>query len=175
MLDFMVIGLPRSGTTWAANWLTTAATHCVHDPLRLARFPDWDQALPQPGKVCGVACTGAWARPAWLNAHPARKLVLHRALEQVAASLARLGLPAPTLGASAMLREVEGLHVPYTDLFDRAAAAAIWTHLTGLAFDGARHAALVEMNVQPAFATLRLDAHAVRGLVAELRGLAAEA
>lgn len=28
MLDFMIIGLPRSGTTWAANLLTTDAVLC---------------------------------------------------------------------------------------------------------------------------------------------------
>ena len=29
----MVIGLPRSRTTWMANWLTTTDTLCLHDPL----------------------------------------------------------------------------------------------------------------------------------------------
>jgi len=26
MINFMIVALPRSGTTWAANWLTTDTT-----------------------------------------------------------------------------------------------------------------------------------------------------
>lgn len=170
----MVVALPRSGTTWAANWLTTGALHCIHDPLRLAHFADWGAELACDGRRTGVACTGAWNWPDWLNAHPARKVILHRPLDQVAASLARIGLPA-ALEGSAKLDEVIGLHVPWTDLFDAAGAAAIWTHLTGLPFDGLRHAALREMSVQPRFDALTVNPQATRKLVADIRAMMAEA
>jgi hypothetical protein len=172
MIEFMIVALPRSGTTWAANWLTTGALHCIHDPLRLAHYADWDAELSCGGKRTGLACTGAWNWPEWLNAHPARKVILHRPLDEVTASLARIGLPgdAPLKGAP-KLDEIEGLHVQWTDLFDAAGAAAIWAHLTGLPFDGLRHAALREMNVQPRFDDLTIRPEATRKLVADIRAM----
>ena len=35
-LDFAVLALPRSGTTWLANLLTTDTTLCRHDPFATA-------------------------------------------------------------------------------------------------------------------------------------------
>lgn len=168
----MVVGLPRSGTTWAANWLTTATTLCVHDPLRLAPLADWDACLAAPGRLAGVSCTGAWFWPDRLSAHPARKLILHRPRAEVEASLQRLGLPMPP--HPARLDRVEGLHVEWSGLFDPAIAARLWDHLTGLPFDVERHAVLREMVVHPRLKGLSMNAHAVRDLVAELRASVGE-
>jgi hypothetical protein len=167
-LAFMVIGLPRSATTWAANWLTTTETHCVHDPLRLSPMEGWD-ALAQPGKRSGVACTAGWTWPETLNAHPARKLVLHRDLSDVTASLARLGYPAPDARLAARLDQVAGLHVAWSELFDPDKAATIWAQLIGSPFDAARHAALREIRVEPKFEALTVRPEAARKLARDLR------
>lgn len=165
---FMVIGLPRSGTSWAANWLTTSSTHCVHDPLRLASREAWS-GLAQTAKVSGVACTVGWHWPEWLNAQAARKLVLHRDLDEVGASLARLGYPAPAARLAARLDAVRGLHVSWRDLFDPEKATAIWAHLIGTPFDAVRHAALCDMRVEPRFEALAVRPEAARQLAADLR------
>lgn len=89
MIDFMVIGLPRSGTAWAANWLTTDTTFCLHDPLAKYHHTELDGLVSD--KRLGVACTGLWTQPEWLNAHPAKKVILHRPLEEINRSLKAIG------------------------------------------------------------------------------------
>lgn len=170
----MVIGLPRSGTTWAANWLTTDQSHCVHDPLYTTHYTDWEtdgERFPRhrAGLRVGVSCTGIWRWPAWLNAHPARKVVLRRDLRAVRDSMRAIGLPEIEDGAQAAIDQVSGLHVPYTDLFNAAGAARIWAHLLpGLRFNADRHAELVQIEMQPHFAGLSVGPEVTRRLMDEL-------
>jgi hypothetical protein len=150
VIDFMVIGLPRSGTAWAANWLTTDTTHCLHDPMAKCHHTDLD-ALPS-AKRLGVACTGLWLHRDWLNAHPAPKVILHREPGEVIASLDRLGfppLPFPSLDG------IDGLHVAWRDLWDNP--EPIWQHLLGTPCDMERHHLLKELNVQVDFDRVTVD------------------
>lgn len=147
----MVTGLPRSATTWAATWLDAERTTCVHDPLYRWHYEDWDEALGDAGRIAGASCTGIWRWPGWLNAHPARVLVLRRPLAEVNASMAAIGLPALSRADEAALDLVEGLHVPHADLFDPDRAERIWGYLTGGAapFDPARHGRLARVMMEP--------------------------
>lgn len=146
----MVVGLPRSGTTWAANWLDAEATTCVHDPLYLRHYSEWDEAYGRHDMVAGVACTGIWRWTEWLNAHPARKLVLRRPLAEVNESMERIGLDPLTHADEARINEVDGWHVPCRDLFDPERARRVWEYLAGEGwFDPGRHARLVRMVVEP--------------------------
>lgn len=151
-IGFMVVGLPRSGTTWAANWLTVPGQACVHDPLNAVHFDQWDAQ-----GWAGVACTGIYRFPAWLNAHPARKVIVHRSGAEIAASLERLGLPAPPFGAEWRLEQVDGLHAPWSSLFDPRGAAELWAHLSDLPFDAERHRLLCDIHAQPRFASIAVD------------------
>lgn len=172
MLDFIVVGLPRSGTTWAANWLTTDRAHCFHDPLYTVHYSDWDERLPAraPGRLVGASCTGAWRWADWLNAHPARKLVLHRDVGEVIESMRALGLPPVSPDAAAALDRVIGMHVPFGDLFDPSGAREAWEHLLpSLPFNEARHRELVDIEMQPKFSGLTIDPAVTRRLMAELR------
>lgn len=173
----MVIGLGRCGTTWAANWLTEGRALCHHDPLRLSPIEEWDERLTLRGRLTGVACTGAWNWPDLVNAHPARKVILHRNAAEVAASFRRLCLPGPPVYAAERLHEIDGLHVAWRDLFNVLSAGEIWRYLMGgaLPFDVERHAVLREVNAQPQFDRLRSDPAAVRNLVTRLRVEAREA
>jgi len=170
MIDFMVIGLPRSGTTWAANWLTTDATHCVHDPLYTTHYKDWDVLLPHraPGRSVGVSCTGIWRWPEWLNGHPARKVILHRDVNEVRQSLADIGLPPIERTAAQQLGEIQGLHVPYTDLFDPSRAHVIWSYLTDRPFNIARHREISAIEMQPEFSGLSVGHEVTRRLMEEI-------
>lgn len=170
MIDFMIIGLPRSGTTWAANWLTTDATHCVHDPLYTTHYQDWDSELPAraPHRRVGIACTGIWRWGDWLNQHPARKVILHRDEGEIRASMAAIGLPPLDPAAPRLLHQVIGLHVPYTDLFNPKHASRIWTYLTHRSFNEARHRELVQIEMQPQFAGLSVGQDVTRKLMDEL-------
>lgn len=175
VLDFIVVALPRSGTTWAANWLTTDQVHCVHDPLYTVHYSDWDEQLPAraPGRPVGVSCTGAWRWADWLNAHPTRKLILHRDVGEVIESMKAIGLPPVSPGDAAALDRVIGLHLPFEDLFDPIGARAAWEYLVpSVPFNEARHRELVDIEMQPKFSGLTIDPKVTRRLMSELERIA---
>lgn len=170
MLDFMIIGLPRSATTWASNLFTTDHVHCHHDPLYTKHYEQWDSDLPVPERLTGVSCTGIWRWPDWLNQHPARKVLLHRDLDQVNDELHRLGMPQLGPEAEEQLWKVIGLHVPFGHLFEPDGAKAIWDYLTHgkIPFNERRWLTLVGIEMQPYFDGVRIDPGVTRKLFEEL-------
>lgn len=167
----MIIALPRSGTTWAANWLNTGDSYCVHDPLWTTHYQVLDRAIAARagGRIAGVSCTGLWQWAAWVNRHPARKLVLHRPVTAIDRSLGALGLPTLPREATGLLESIEGRHVDHTDLFDPAKAAALWDFLTdGVPFDAVRHGQLREMRIEPKFDHIPIDPDLVRRLMSDI-------
>lgn len=176
MIDFMVIGLPRSGTTWAANWLTTDTVFCAHDPLYAHHYTDWNKAIAlhayRNGFVkVGVSCTGIWRWPDWVNEQQCPKVILHRDFDEVQDSLTQLDLPRLDDSAQEQLEQCLGFHVPFEDLFDPHLAANIWAHLTDSEFNEFRHSALVDYMVQPKFGALEPDPAVTRRLYDELSSI----
>lgn len=169
MLDFMVVALPRSGTTWAANWLTTDDTICIHDPLYTLHYEDWDK-WELPDRKVGVSCTGIWRFKEWLNKHPSRKIVLHRDLDEVNASMVALGLPECTPMDIKALYAVDGWHWGMEDLFDANSACRIYEYLLKKEFDINRHQQLVQIEMQPKFSGLKVGAEVTRRLMDEIKG-----
>lgn len=163
-IQFMVISAPRSASTWCANWLTTDTTLCLHDPLWRWHYSELD-AVPS-SKVLGISCTGIALFPEWVNAHPARKVVLHRDLKEVDASLERIGLTACSAQWEGVLDRIRGVHVDWHDVFERP--KSIYEYLLDRPFDAGRHELLREVNVQPAFAKLSIDRGATARLIREL-------
>ena len=156
MIQFMVLGLPRSGTTWAANWLTTDRTLCIHDPIARYSFNELD-SLRFGGRVVGISCTSAWTIPDKINRHEARKLVLERDMDDVNRSLSGMGMTTITDRCVNLFDKIEGFRVDYKDLFDPAVAPIIWAHLLPhIPFDEFRHKELCGFHVQP---DLRVAAH----------------
>lgn len=171
MLDFMIIALPRSGTTWAAHWLNTGSIYCVHDPLWTTHYSYLDRTITEraAGRAAGISCTGLWRWPTWVNAHPARKLVLHRVGAEIDRSLDALGLPTLPREAESVLASIAGRHVDYTDLFDPAKAEVLWSYLTGgVPFNPVRHGELRQLRIEPQFAHIAADPVVTRALLAEL-------
>jgi len=172
----MVIGLPRSGTTWAANWLTTDAVFCAHDPLYAHHYEDWNKSIGlhayRNGFVkAGVSCTGIWRWSDWVNEQDCPKVILHRDFDDVQDSLTELGLPRLDDDAPYQLAQCVGLHAPFEDLFDSTAAAAIWAHLTDSEFNEFRHSALIDYSMQPKFESLAPDLAVTRRLYDELSSI----
>ncbi len=173
MLDFIIIGQPRSGTTWASNWFTTDQIHCVHDPLYTKHYSDWDKAFSFYGKLSGVSCTGIWRWPEWVNSHSAKKLVIHRNLDEIASSMQAIGLPVHDLEeAEQKLSSIHGIHIQMDELFDQREAALIWELVTGIPFNKERHQALVEIEMQPKFSGLKVSPSVTRKLMDELTNIA---
>ena len=149
MIDFMIVGLPRSGTAWLANWFTTERSICWHEPL-------WQRSLAEldamKGAVLfGIADTQLTLMSAdELNRHPAKKLIVHRELGDVNFSLAKLGLPSMQDEHKWKLDEIGGYHITFHDLFnvERFRPAAEW--LLPVPFDAARYSLLKTLNIQNA-------------------------
>ncbi len=169
MIDFMVLGMPRSATTWVANLLTTDTTICLHDPLLEYRQSFLDQMVI-PGKRIGISCTAMMLYPDWLAAHPARKVILYRNVAEVNSALERLALP--HVDVRIFVKAVKRLPrvslYPWDGVFDPRMASAMCAEL-GVPFCPYRHYELVKMNVQPQMNRLPVDPQAVRELVDRVR------
>lgn len=163
MISFMVLGLPRSGTAWAANWLTTDRSLCLHEPLFEHHYSDLDGI--ETDKVLGISCTGSSMFRSWVNGHPARKVILHRDRAEVDASLARIGMdPVPP---SVNLDGIDGLHVHWLDLFERP--DRVWNLVfPGWRMDVERHAMLRRLRVQIDFEKVDVNKEATARVVREM-------
>lgn len=148
-MRFMIIGLPRSMTTWAANWLSEPGFTVVHDPLYRAHYSQWAERFD------AVSCTGIWRWPDWVNQQPCKKLVLRRDENEVRVSLARLGLQelASMTNAGAALDKIAGpdvRHINSNDLLSHEVARNIWRWLReDDRFDRVRHDEMVRCHVEP--------------------------
>lgn len=162
----MLISAPRSASTWASNWLTTEASLCLHDPLWRYHYSDLDGVV-SPKRI-GISCTGIALFPEWVNSHPARKVILHRDLADVDASLVKIGLGPCSEQWEGVLDRINGWHLQWDALFNQQAAQQIYEFLLQLPFDAERHAVLRDINVQPAFAKLSIDRSATSRLIREL-------
>jgi hypothetical protein len=150
----MVLSAPRSASTWVANWLTTERTLCLHDPI-LEHTPELMDDL-SCDRMLGISCTGLALLPAFVNAHPARKVIVHRSLVEVNRSLETLGLTRLGMPWVDALDRLHGLHVMHHELFDPGIAGGVYERLTGLTFDVSRHKLLTGMHVEPVFDTVKV-------------------
>jgi hypothetical protein len=160
MIDFIVTGLPRSGTTWIANWLTTDTTLCIHDPLYKCNAEELDDI--KSDKKLGISCTGIWRMPEFLEAHPAKKLIVHRDLDEVNDSLSNeMGVSTISKEEADSLSSIYGIHLSFKDLFNHLIAEEVYETLLEKPFDYERYIHLVEMNVQPNFENVTFDREAL--------------
>jgi hypothetical protein len=166
MIAFMLLAAPRSGTTWAANWLTTDTTLCLHDPLYTKHYTELDSFKTE--KTLGVSCTGLAYFPEWVNKHPSRKIVLHRDISEIERSLEDIGLEMafPDVNYIINLESIDAIHLPWTDLFDNP--KFIYETLLERPFDAERHALLREIEMQPKFEGLTVGHNVTRRLVSEV-------
>lgn len=160
LVRFMVLSAPRSASTWAANWLTTEKTLCLHDPI-LEHTPEAMDAIPCD-RLLGISCTALALLPALVNRHPARKVVVHRDLGEVDLSLTSIGLTRLGPRWATALDKITGMHVGYSSLFETQQAGLIYEYLTELPFDEARHALLRNMYVEPNFSKVPIHAQTAR-------------
>lgn len=169
MINFMVLGGPRSGTTWAANWLTTDTTVCLHDPL-LEYHIEHLQRMTFPGRRFGISCTSALLYPDWVNAQRCPKVILYREVPDINRSLRELGLVELIESRHmARLNNIKGaMIVPYEHLFKPTGAEPIAKFL-GVPFDAARHDLLVQMRIEPHWHRLNVGRSAVTALIERIK------
>lgn len=164
MISFMVIGAPRSGTAWASNWLTTERTLCLHDVLFSHVLEEVDN-LPHD-RLLGLADTGLALRPEWVKDHKAKKVILHRAVDEIEQSLEKAGLPSTKhIDWFARLYDIDGLHVDWKVMFERPEIIHHYLFGEEFPFDAERHALLAKLNVQVDFEKVDPDPVACRKMV----------
>lgn len=153
-LDFIVVALPRSGTTWLSNLLTTERSLCIHDPFYYGEPETW----PHDGRRRGICCTVAYVIPGFIESCACPVVVLERDPADCDKSMAALGWPATTL----VLDKFNALpwpRVPFADLWDEDKVQLLWDYLLpGLIFDRIRYRLLRDMQVQPYMPTWKPDA-----------------
>ena len=165
MLDFVVVGLPRSGTTWASNWLTTDNSICWHDATGFS-LPNELDKVESKKRFKGISCTAAWTWKEWVESHK-RLVILDRDTDEINASLVELGFSPLTTKAIDYFNSIQGFRVKYTDLFD--SPKKIWDKLLpDLPFDGERHEELLKMNIQPIEQVMVPDAEYVKRMLNDL-------
>ena len=164
MIEFMVIAAPRSATTWVSNWLTTDTTLCIHDPLFNTHFNDLDKI--QSKKMLGVSCTGIYLFPDFVNKHPARKIILHRELNEINDSLIAIGIPPISESNHRSLDNIEGIHMDWREVFHNP--KLIYEYLLRKDFDTERHRYLKEIEMQPNFSGLTINKEVTKRLFALL-------
>lgn len=145
MIDFLIVGLPRSGTTWLSALFTNEHALCLHDPFAKALPEDWQWDT----RKRGVSCTGAYLMPAWRDTLGCPVAVIERDPKDCAASLERIGLPANLMPER--LREVRGRRWQFTDLWNETKVRELWAFLLpGVPFDAPRYRLLRDLRIEPA-------------------------
>ena len=160
----MVIAAPRSGTGWAANWLTTDMSLCYHGLSARAPMERW-QTL-ESDRMLGTAETALWWAAEMLNLYPARKVILHRDPAEICASLQMPELLERIEHMQTSLCDIDGMHVRWDQMFDDP--APIYEHLLQRPFDGERHAELVRLQVTCMPKRVTFDPDAVRQMQLEM-------
>jgi len=146
MIDFMVLGLPRSGTAWLANLLTTDDSYCRHEAFWKNTLVQLD-SIDAPGKF-GVSETSGYCIPDVLNDHPARKLIVNRPVHEINKSLKLLKLPEMTNDHVDALNSIQGYRIDFKDLFVFNKMAKAYNFLLDKELSSCRHAMLCSMNIQ---------------------------
>jgi len=160
VVDFIVLGLPRSGTTWLANWLTTDRSLCLHDPFAKTLPEHWDAGT----KRLGISCTGAYLMPDWLTQQDCPVALIERDPADCDASLQRLGLGS-TWPLRTAFKRAAGRRWRFDDLWNEDKARELWAFLLpGLPFDTARYRLLKDMRITPHVEACIPDVHVVREL-----------
>jgi len=164
-MKFQVIGLPRTATTWAANWLTDNDAICYHDPLSYKTIDELKEF--KPDFDWGISCSASWIAPKWLNGYDCPRIILDRDPDEIDDSLIKLGLPVLTDEMIDKFFALSGPRIYYTDLFDPISAREIWKHLRGTEFNEERHKILCEMHIEPEFSKWHPDLSIITKLMIE--------
>jgi hypothetical protein len=154
----MVLALPRSGTAWVANLLTTDTTLCIHEAFMDHSINDLDNRSYDG--MLGIAETSAFTKVDEINQHSAKKLVIDRPFDEINKSIAELGFKAmPSYSADLMI-QLKGYRIAYKDLFNYEIMSEAYYYLLRKELNQERHKMLCQMNIQNTAAIER-----VRGIV----------
>lgn len=155
-MDFIVLGLPRSATTWLSVWLTTDRSLCLHDPFASGLPEDW----PRDARRFGISCTGAFLFPQWLAQQTCPVAIIERDAEDCDRSLHAMGM-GKTQWLKSYFGEAAGRRWHFDDLWDETKARELWAFLVpDIPFDALRYRLLRDIQIQPHMGKWQCD-HAI--------------
>lgn len=167
MISFMVLGGPRSATTWMANLLTTDSTWCIHDPF-LEYTLDQITQIYIPDKKIGISCTAALLHTDWVNKQDCPKIILYRHPREINESLRALGMTElEQTKHHQRINAVKSIMYPWDAVFLPNIAKEICAKF-GVPFDIYRFRELVKMNIQPQWNKLPVGKAALEELNATI-------
>ena len=159
MKPFVVLSLPRSRSFWLSCFLSDSARPVEHEPSRNFRArEDVGAYFARPGAAAVDTALGLIWRD--LELPPNIKLaVMHRPLDEVCASLDRLGLPSSGMPELAdKLNSLPGLHFDANRLGDEATASAVYAYCTGYTVSRCHWEEFAKQNLQANPAAMMVDA-----------------
>lgn len=162
MIDFMVLGLPRSGTAWLANLLTTDTSLCLHESFMTTTIQELDELEKSQGHLLGICETSGLFIADEINNHPSQKVIIERPLHEINFSLARIGFPLMPDETIKLLKNLEGYRIAFEDLFDYQKISFVYEQLIGKQLNKDRHQLLCSFGIENIFAI-----HAVRSMLSE--------
>lgn len=144
MIDFAIVALPRSGTAWLSNLLTTNDVICWHDPLAYKFRPE--EVVKMNG---GFSDTGMGFYPGIVN-RIQKRIVISRGRAKCEESLHRIGVDLPFLDLlESSIKEVNAdITVDFDDLFEYKTSNMIYEFCIGERLSKERHALMRELDVQ---------------------------
>lgn len=150
----MVLGLPRSATSWLSVLLTTDKSLCIHEPFAGGPPETW----PRDDRRFGISCTGAYLFPAWLRAHKCPTALIVRDPEAVDESLAAMGFGSTEGELQEAFAAADGRRFQFDDIWIEDEARALWEFLLPrVPFDALRYRQLVGLQIQPHMDKYRFD------------------
>ena len=166
----MVFAGPRSGTTWAANWLTTDTTLCLHDPMLEFTRHDLNKLTLPDNRRLGISCTSALYHPEWVMTQKCPKVFLYRDVAEINLSLRALGLT--QIDEITHLRRIAAFEdkiavLPWEHMFTPSGGRAI-AGILKVPFDAARHNLLRQMRIEPHWAHLNVTARGIMPLITKV-------
>lgn len=139
----MVLALPRSGTAWVANLLTTDTSLCIHEALEFNSLSEIDKMGVQ-----GVCETSAFMHIDEINAHQAKKLIIERPFAEIQESCKALGFPELPPLVIDLMDQIKGYRIAYKDLFNYEVMAVSYRYLLNKELSRERHALLCRLDIQ---------------------------
>ena len=153
MRPFIVVGTPRSGTAWLAEFLSTLGRPCRHEPsLRFQQPEDLDRWLLSDGAAASDSMMTFLAPRAKQLRPDLFTVVVRRPLTEVRASFFKLGLEIPHWYLEMMDRQAAAipadLSVSFADLDNEETGRQIFEGCTQMPFEQRRWAEMRRTNVQ---------------------------
>lgn len=158
---FVIFGLPRCRTYWLSAFLSYGGWHCGHEELRHVRsIEDVKTWLSMPCAGTAETAAAPWWRTLHQLAPHARVVIVRRPLDEVHASMMRLGIAFDSDGLRAVIRKLAAkldqiekrwpgaLTVTFDALRHEDACKAVFEHCLPLRHDHEWWAKVAALNLQ---------------------------